>query len=92
MKIAAFGLVLLLAVGCASEQKKTAGKSTAELKLRRQQLTEEIAQPQGWRFSGFRPGSEGHEDQIKEKEKIEFELLRRWKAGDREAYLPQFSR
>jgi len=27
----------------------------------------------------------------REKEKIEFELLRRWEAGDRAAYLPQFS-
>ena len=27
----------------------------------------------------------------REKEKIEFELLRRWQAGDRAAYLPQFS-
>lgn len=27
----------------------------------------------------------------KEKDKIEFELLRRWQAGDRAAYLPVFS-
>jgi len=53
---------------------------------------EEIAQPQEWRFSGFRRGTEGHEDQFEEKEKIEFELLRRWQAGDREAYLPGFGR
>ena len=27
----------------------------------------------------------------KEKEQIEFELLQRWQAGDRDAYLPVFS-
>ena len=27
----------------------------------------------------------------REKEKIEFELLRRWQVGDKAAYLPQFS-
>ena len=27
----------------------------------------------------------------REKDKIEFELLRRWQTGDRDAYLPQFS-
>ncbi|PYJ61862.1 MAG: hypothetical protein DME24_05560 [Verrucomicrobia bacterium] len=30
-------------------------------------------------------------DRIKEKEEIEFELLRRYKAGDQEAKLPVFS-
>jgi hypothetical protein len=92
MRLTTFVAVLLLLVSCASTSKRIHSMSTAELKLRRTQLAEEIAQPMGWRFSGFRPGTEGHEDQLKEKQKIEFELLRRWQAGDKEAYLPQFSR
>jgi outer membrane biogenesis lipoprotein LolB len=85
-------LSILLLYGCASDQKKFASVPTAELKLRRQQLIEEIAQPQEWRFTGFRKGTQGHEDQIEEKEKIEMELLHRCQAGDKAACLPQFSR
>lgn len=83
MRFVALLLAMLLSLGCASEQKKIARMSTAELKLRRQQLVEEIAQPVGIRLSGFHPGTEGHEGEIDEKNKIEFELLRRWKAGER---------
>lgn len=90
MKVPLFIAVALLIFGCASTDKKFNGMSTAELKLRREQLAEEIAQPMGWRFSGFRPGTESHDDQIKEKQKIEFELLRRYEAGDKSAYLPSF--
>jgi hypothetical protein len=64
--------------------------STPELKLRHAQLVEEIAQPRGWSFSRFGSESEKREDQTKEKEQIEFELLRRWQAGDKTAYLPSF--
>jgi hypothetical protein len=85
-------LFAALLIGCASETKKVHHMPTAELKLRRQQLIEEIAQPQGWRLRGFAAGTEGREEQIEEKEKIEMELLHRWQAGDQGAYLPQFSR
>jgi hypothetical protein len=92
MKLLLTLLALVLFIGCAAQQKRIARMPTAELKLRRQQLIEEITQPQGFRLSGFRPGTEGHQDAMDEKNKIEFELLRRWKAGDKGAYLPQFSR
>jgi hypothetical protein len=92
MKFVALLFVGILAISCASEQKKISRAPTAELKLRRQQLIEEIEQPQSWRFTGFRAGTQDRGDEIAEKEKIEFELLRRWQEGDREAYLPQFSR
>ena len=92
MRSIALLLALVLVIGCASDQKKASRMSTAELKLRRQQLVEQISQPVGFRLSGFHPGTEDHDSQMHEKNAIEFELLRRWKSGDREAYLPQFSR
>jgi len=92
MRVLAFVVALVFFVACASDQKKASRMSTAELKLRRQQLIEQISQPVGFRLSGFHPGTEDHDSQTSEKNAIEFELLRRWKAGDREAYLPQFSR
>jgi hypothetical protein len=92
MRLIGFAAILLGFVSCASTNKRIHSMSTAELKLRRTQLVEEIAQPMGWRFSGFRPGTEDHESQLKEKQKIEFELLRRWQMGDKDAYLRQFSR
>jgi len=73
MKLVPLLAVVLLAVSCASENKKIPSMSTSELKLRHAQLVEEVAQPP------------------REKEKIEFELLWRWEAGDKAAYLPQFS-
>jgi len=73
MKLVQLLAVALLAVGCASENKKIYSMSTPELKLRHAQLAEEVAQPP------------------REKEQIEFELLWRWEAGDKAAYLPQFS-
>ena len=92
MRFLALILSLILAVACASDQKNASRMSTAELKLRQQQLIEQISQPVGFRLSGFHPGTEDHDSQVHEKNAIEFELLRRWKSGDREAYLPQFSR
>jgi hypothetical protein len=64
--------------------------STSELKLRRTQLEEEIAQPVGFRMAGFHPGTEDHDSLFREKRKIEFELLRRCEAGDKAACLPSF--
>ena len=65
--------------------------STPELKLRRTQLAEEIAQPLGWSSDHFGGSTESRKKQIKEKEKIELELLHRYQSGDKAAYLPQFS-
>jgi hypothetical protein len=73
MKLLPLLAVVLLAVGCASESKRFQSMSTPELKLRHEQLVEEVAQPPT------------------KKEQIEFELLSRWQAGDRSAYLPVFS-
>ena len=73
MKLVPLLAVVLLAVSCASESKRYPFMSTPELKLRHEQLVEEVSQPPT------------------EKERIEFELLSRWQAGDRAAYLPVFS-
>jgi starvation-inducible outer membrane lipoprotein len=82
--------VAFLAIGCASMDKEIHAKSTSELKLRHTQLVEEIAQPRGWSFDRFGGGSENRKKQIKEKEKIELELLHRYQSGDKAAYLPSF--
>lgn len=89
-------LVVFLAfsLGCASTEKKYAKTTTVELKLRRQQCVDELNAGQG-RFS-FRFGGpwwahgDDRKDVTKEKNKIENELLRRFKAGDQEAFLPVF--
>jgi hypothetical protein len=73
MKLLPLLAVVVLAVSCASESKQIQSMSTPQLKLRHEQLVEEVKQPP------------------KEKNQIEFELLSRWQAGEKDAYLPQFS-
>jgi len=93
VKIVVFGFCAVLLTGCGAMQTKRVHRtSTAELKLRRQQLIEQIGQPMGWRMTGFRPGTESHESEINEKNRIEMELLHRCQSGDKAACLPQFSR
>ena len=89
-------LCALFAFGCASTpQKKYAKVGTAELKLRHSQLTQALEGEKGqpdieWiKPLWFRGPSRS--DRIKEKEEIEFELLRRYKSGDKEAKLPIFA-
>ncbi len=81
--------------GCATTpQKKYASVSTAELKLRHTQLaqalTGETGQPDIEWIKPIWARGPSRADRINEKETIEFELLRRWKAGDQEAFLPAF--
>ena len=91
-KICVVVAIAFLAIGCASTGGKIQSMSTAELKLRRTQLVEEIAQPRGWNSDHFGGSTESRKGQTKEKEKIEFELLRRCESGDKAACLPSFSR
>lgn len=61
------------------------GASDSELKLRRVQLMEQLS---GWEIGS---GAQSHrKDMFEEKEQIERELLRRYQAGDKAAYLPVF--
>lgn len=90
MKKVFVAAIALLAISCASVDKKVHSMSTSELKLRHAQLVEEIGQPLGWSSDHFGGSTESRKHQIKEKEKIEFELLRRWQSGDKSAYLPSF--
>lgn len=71
-----------LLVGCATARMnhRVAQMSTPELKLRRGQLTEEIAKTHGWLVG----------DQIEEKQAIERELLKRYQLGDKSADLQDF--
>lgn len=80
-------------------QRKYASYLTEELKLRRNQLAEmlgtggdsiniKVGSPLALAMSGDKGL---REDWFKEKNEIERELLRRWKAGDESAALPSFS-
>lgn len=98
MKLITTLFITILLIGCASPevalQKRYHRKSTVELKLRRQQLLDDVGR------GGFdlRFGSplalammgNPREGKIKEKEEIERELLRRYASGDRAAWLPIF--
>lgn len=69
-------------------------ESTPNLKLRHHQLVEAIGQG-GFSFKVGPPIAmmmmgDKREDRIREKEEIEREMLRRWRSGDKEAYLPTF--
>ena len=90
-------LLVLFLFGCATTQKKYAKTSTAELKLRHTQCVQFLtAEKKDFEFKFGPPlamammGDGGRGDRIKEKEEIEKELLRRYQAGDKEAYLPIF--
>ena len=94
MKTVWISLCLFLLVGCASAEKKYATTRTAELKLRHAQILESLGYDQNqpdidflkpvWMRGPSRP------QRLEEKETIERELLRRWQAGDNEAFLPIF--
>jgi hypothetical protein len=68
-----------------------------ELKLRHTQCVEFLTGEKknfdikfGSPMSMAMMGDGGRSDRIKEKEEIENELLRRYQAGDKDAYLPVF--
>ena len=90
-------LAALVFVGCASVEPKYRDSSTAELKLRHAQCVEFLETKRGAVDIKVGPplammmmGDGGVSDRRKEKEEIESELLRRYQAGDSEAYLPIF--
>ena len=72
-------------LGCASvsPQQKYANTSTSQLQLRRLQLHEEIPDM----IIKFGIFGKDYEDEKKEKQVIEMELLRRFEAGDKTAEL-----
>lgn len=88
--------VLFLIVGCASPEKKLSREGTTELKLRHQQCLDYLrAERKDFEFKFGPPlamaiQGDPRKERIEEKERLERELLRRWKAGDAEAYLPIF--
>jgi hypothetical protein len=93
MKYCSLAAALLLTIGCATTQLQQ--QSTAQLKLRRNQLVEEIdaTSKMDIRFGKefqIKQDRSGVEKRLKEKAKLEQELLRRWQAGDKEAYLKIF--
>lgn len=87
-------LLIACCFGCATSRMQKA--STDDLKLRHAQLVESLS---GSQFNmRFGPpimmafaGDGGRQDRINEKERIERELLRRYKSGDQRAYLAMFS-
>ncbi len=90
-------LLILFLFGCASIEKKYERRSTAELKLRHAQCVQFLnAEKKEFEFKFGPPlamammGDGGRGDRIKEKEELEKELLRRYQAGDKDAYLPIF--
>jgi hypothetical protein len=91
-------LLVLFLFGCATTpEKKYTKTSTAELKLRHTQCVEFLTAEKKNIDIKFGPplamammGDGGRGDRIKEKEEIEHELLRRYQAGDKDAYLPIF--
>ncbi len=77
--------IALLAISCASMDKKVHSMSTPELKLRHTQVEREL--------SGVRWGEKmtnEFADLEKERDAIELELLHRYQSGDSAAYLPTF--
>lgn len=89
MKTILVVFVSLVLTGCASFDEKSQHMSTAELRLRRQQLVERLADNSvQFQFHAFGGGTKDKEELWKEKEAIERELLRRCNGGDREACLP----
>lgn len=103
MKTIPFVLAVLLVaflIGCASTpEKKYAKVSTSELRVKHSQLVEVLGPDvRSSDFSYTPPGFAGlafknpKEERIKEKQEIELELLRRWKAGDEAAHLPLFDK
>ncbi len=88
---------LLLFVGCAytpenqirrAVERSDAKKTTAQLKLRHAQLERETG---GSHFEWG--GAYGdRQAKVREMERIERELMRRYKSGDQEAFLPIFAR
>lgn len=98
MKILLGLMFCIVFAGCATPEKKYAHVSTPELQLRRQQCVDFIAAKSNRTEFKFGPplamammGDGGLQDRIEEKEKIERELLRRYRAGDAEAFLPIFN-
>lgn len=81
LPIAALLIACGFFLGCASvsPQQKYANTTTSQLQLRRQQLHEEIPDM----IVTFGIFGEDFEDQKKEKQVIEMELLRRFEAGDK---------
>lgn len=62
--------------------------STPELKLREAELVQETS---GWHFEfGSMDFNSQQDYKIAERTTVEHELLRRWMAGDKGAYLPVF--
>lgn len=88
--------VLVLSVvlcGCASTDGKRDTRSTSELHLRRNQIVQALGEESKIEIDFLKPiwmRGPTRADRIEEKEEIERELLRRWKNGDKEAYLPLF--
>lgn len=93
----AFGLVLGLCTGCGTGfmgletvQSHYARYSTPELQLKHNQCVDYLNR-NTWEFHfGMMSGDGNRQDRIKEKENLETELLRRYTAGDKQAYLPIF--
>jgi hypothetical protein len=92
MKSLACGFLVLFLLGCATLQKQP----TADLKLRWNQCAEFLTGEKKAFDLKFGPllwmamQGDDRKDRIEEKERIERELFRRWKAGDKEAFLPIF--
>lgn len=82
-------LCVLLFCGCANLQKQ----ETSSLKLRHAQLVEALSVSHfNVSFGPFGGGDGGRQGKIDEKERIERELLRRYKGGEEGAYLAIFGR
>ena len=94
MKTIYLTILACLLIGCASVQSKYSKTSTTELAMRHTQCVQYLNNEHGFRFA-FGPGAafmgDPRADRIKEKERIEKELLKRYTAGDKAAYLPMFS-
>jgi hypothetical protein len=95
MKKSLIFIVLAVGIlcGCQSLQGKYSKTTTPQLQLRHEQLVEYLnSEKKSFEFHFGNPmfQSDPRKDRIEEKEDIETELLRRYQAGDKTAYLPMF--
>ena len=90
-----FLATIILLCSCGTLESKYANTTTTQLKLRHTQCVQFLTQEKKSLdirigSSPFGMGDGGRKDRINEKEEIENELLRRYQAGDKDAYLPMF--
>ena len=90
MKTFTLLFVVVLVCSCATYR----DLPTSELKLQHHQCVEQLAHQPKWEFKfGGNPWDQPGDERrslVKKKNKYESELLKRYKAGDKEAYLTIF--